>query len=155
MQIIEKPANWRFNDGGRKEAGYKGEARDCGARAVAIALELPYGIVWEEIWRLMKDEPLAKKRQAKIASNGKYTPDTGIFHQHLRSYLKSKGWKWVATMGIGTGCQIHLKSSELPQGRIICRVTRHFTAVVDGIINDTHDCTRAGTRCVYGYYIKA
>jgi hypothetical protein len=25
---------------------------------------------------------------------------------------------------------------------------------VDGIINDTYDCSREGTRCVYGYFTK-
>jgi hypothetical protein len=24
--------------------------------------------------------------------------------------------------------------------------------VIDGVIHDTHDCSRNGTRCVYGYY---
>jgi hypothetical protein len=25
--------------------------------------------------------------------------------------------------------------------------------VIDGVLHDTHDCTRGGTRCVYGYWI--
>jgi len=27
-------------------------------------------------------------------------------------------------------------------------------AVIDGVINDTYDCSREGTRCVYGYWEK-
>ncbi len=30
---------------------------------------------------------------------------------------------------------------------------RHYTAVIDGVINDTHDPSREGTRCVYGYWV--
>ena len=37
--------NYKHNDGGRKAAGYKGVAGDCGARAMAIALQLDYKAV--------------------------------------------------------------------------------------------------------------
>ena len=57
-------------------------------------------------------------------------------------------------MRIGTGCKVHLKSDELPIGRIIVRLSKHVCAVIDGVINDTYDCSREGTRCVYGYYKK-
>lgn len=55
-------------------------------------------------------------------------------------------------MKIGSGCQVHLRASELPPGPLVVRVSRHLTAVIDGVIYDTHDCSRAGTRCVYGYF---
>lgn len=32
--------------------------------------------------------------------------------------------------------------------------SKHLAAVVDGVLHDTYDCTREGTRCVYGYYVK-
>jgi hypothetical protein len=49
---------------------------------------------------------------------------------------------------------VHLKESELPSGRIIVAVSKHLTAVINGEIHDTYDCSREGTRCVYGYYVK-
>lgn len=148
-------STWIYNDGGRVDAGYKpAKARDCAVRAIAIATQKPYDEIWHDLYVVMKDVPLMSKQQARIASEKKYEPDSGVFHQHLAHYLKSKSWKWVPTMSIGSGCKTHLKASELPAGRIICRVTRHFVAVVDGIIQDTHDCSRGGTRCVYGYYIN-
>lgn len=55
-------------------------------------------------------------------------------------------------MGVGTGCKVHLRAAELPKGRLIVRVSRHLVAVLDGMIHDTHDCSRDGTRCVYGYW---
>jgi hypothetical protein len=57
-------------------------------------------------------------------------------------------------MGIGTGCKVHLRDGELPMGRLIVKVSKHVVAVIDGVINDTHDPSRNGTRCVYGYYTK-
>lgn len=55
-------------------------------------------------------------------------------------------------MGIGTGCRVHLRADELPVGRIIVAVSKHYAAVVDGVLRDTFDCSREGTRCVYGYW---
>jgi hypothetical protein len=62
--------------------------------------------------------------------------------------------KWTPTMQIGLGCKVHLKPDELPQGRLVVCVSRHYTAVIDGVIHDNHDCSRDETRCVYGYYTK-
>jgi hypothetical protein len=55
-------------------------------------------------------------------------------------------------MGIGTGCSVHLRANELPPGRLIVSVSKHLVGVIDGVIHDTHDCSRAGDRCVYGYF---
>jgi hypothetical protein len=49
---------------------------------------------------------------------------------------------------------MHLRVGEVPEGRLIVRLSHHLTAVLDGVIRDTHDPSRAGTRCVYGYFSK-
>ena len=33
------------------------------------------------------------------------------------------------------------------------RLSGHLAAVIDGVVHDIHDCSRDGTRCVYGYFI--
>ena len=38
-------------------------------------------------------------------------------------------------------------------GRLVVSLSRHWTAVIDGVIFDTHDPSRRGTRCVYGYWL--
>jgi hypothetical protein len=48
---------------------------------------------------------------------------------------------------------VHLHPDEPPKGRLIVAV-RHYTVVIDGVLHDTHDCTRGGKRCVYGYWRK-
>ena len=45
-----------YDDGGRAAAGYKGEAEDCVARAIAIAGCLDYRVVYDRINRIAKDE---------------------------------------------------------------------------------------------------
>lgn len=64
------------------------------------------------------------------------------------------GGVWVPRMQIGSGCKCHLRANEIPMtGRIVCNVSKHVCAVVDGVLNDTHDCSRRGERCVYGYWV--
>jgi hypothetical protein len=58
-------------------------------------------------------------------------------------------------MHIGSGCQVHLRREELPAGRLVVQASKHVVAVIDGVIHDTHDSSRDGTRCVYGYWSVA
>jgi len=47
---------FRTNDGGRREAGWKGKnAGDCVPRAIAVALDLQYRDVRSELDRLTKE----------------------------------------------------------------------------------------------------
>lgn len=134
---------WTYHDGGRKDAGFKGETGDCGVRAVAIALRIPYSIVYDAANAMGKME---RRRTKKSSARN------GIWTKTLNEMVAPHGWVWVPTMGIGTGCKVHLRASELPSGRLIVRVSGHYVAVIDGVIYDTSDCSRGGTRCVYGYW---
>ena len=142
--------NFTYNDGGREAAGFKGSAGDCVCRAIAIAADLPYQEVYERLadgnakQRKSKHD---KEARSKSARNGINTT-----RKWFKDYMVELGFKWVPTMEIGSGCKVHLRADELPAGRLVCNVSRHYVAVVDGIIQDTHDCSRAGTRCVYGYW---
>jgi hypothetical protein len=55
-------------------------------------------------------------------------------------------------MKIGQGTTVHLRTEELPTGRLVVRLSGHLCAVIDGVIHDTHDPSRQGTRCVHGYW---
>jgi hypothetical protein len=132
-----------YNDGGRAAAGYKGHTGDCVCRAIAIAAELPYQQVYDTL------NELAKERKAR-----KSAARTGVARKVYDVYIRSLGMTWRPTMAIGSGCRVHLRASELPAGRIICRLSRHIVAVVDGVLHDTYDCSREGDRCVYGYYAR-
>lgn len=132
---------WTYNDGGRSAAGYKGTARDCAVRAIAIATGTDYRTVYKALHRLATEMNVPKP-----------SPRTGVSRAVSARYLKELGWHWTPTMGIGTGCRVHLRPDELPGGPLVARVTRHVCAVIDGVVHDTHDPTRDGTRCVYGLW---
>lgn len=140
---------YQFNDGGRRRAGYKGRTADCFVRAIAIALELPYQEVYDELFRMQK------KLAERYGRKGSASPRNGVYKVVAGEFLAQRGWKWTPTMFIGKGCKVHLKADELPSGRIICQVSRHVVAVVNGVINDTYDCSRQGSRCVYGFWNKS
>lgn len=138
-----------YDDGGRANAGFKGATGDCVCRAIAIATELPYKEVYKLINDFGKKEKITKKHKTRSSAR------TGVRIKTIRKVLKSLGWEWIPTMLIGQGCKVHLDSDELPNGRIICSVSGHEVAVIDGVIHDTYDCSRDNSRCVYGYYRKA
>jgi len=144
------------NDGGRAAAGYKGDAGDCVTRAIAIATGKPYKEVYDRIHAMTAE--YAEKRRTKVARaikrKGTSSPRDGVFRDVYDQYLKDLGWEFIPTMSFGSGCTTHLKADELPAGIIITRLSRHLCAVIDGIIHDTHNPSRGGTRCVYGYYAK-
>ena len=138
------------NDGGRKTAGYKSEAGDCVARAIAITAQLPYQEVYDTL-----AEGNANQRRSKHTPKQQRSASNGIFvkRKWFRDYMKSLGFEWVATMQIGSGCKVHLAADELPMGRLVVSVSRHYTSVIDGVLNDISDCSRNGKRCVYGYWM--
>ena len=133
-----------YNDGGRAAAGYKGTTGDCVVRAVAIGTGLPYQEVYDKLSEGCKNE---RKSKSSSARNGVNTNRVWF-----KNYMKSLGWVWTPTMRIGSGCKVHLREAELPMGRLIVSVSRHYVAVIDGVINDLYDCSREGNRCVYGYW---
>lgn len=148
--VLWRELSWKYDDGGRKAAGYQGTANDCVTRAVAIATQLPYQQVYELVNVHSSRERMTRQRQKR----GKSTARKGVRKPTTRRILTALGWKWTPTMRIGQGCKVHLREGELPLGRLIVAVSRHLTAVIDGVIHDTHDPSREGTRCVYGYWSK-
>lgn len=132
-----------YNDGGRAEAGYIGDTRDCVCRAIAIAAQRPYKEVYDLINKYAKNERITKRNPKR--SNAR----TGCRKETAQKILKHYGFTWVATMHIGQGCTVHLRESELPKGRIVCNLSGHFAAVIDGVLHDTYDCTRDGSRILF------
>lgn len=135
-----------FNDGGRKSAGFKGAAGDCVTRAITIATGKSYQEVYDAINAASVGERTGRRKRGTSSAR------TGVYKRTSRNYIASLGWRWTPTMQIGSGCKVHLRADELPSGRLIVVVSKHMVAVIDGVIHDTFDCARGGTRCVYGYW---
>jgi hypothetical protein len=139
---------FQYDDGGRAEAGFKGSTDDCAVRAIAIATGLPYREVYDGINEAAQSERTGKRKRGK--SNAR----TGVYRVTAHKYLKALGWEWTPTMTIGSGCKVHLRADELPAGRLILSLSKHYAAFIDGTLRDNHDSSRGGTRCVYGYWTR-
>ena len=147
---------WNYNDGGRENAGYKGITGDCVTRAIAIATGRDYQTVYDDLTTLTKTyvETHNNKVSRSIIRRKNFTPRRGVHKPVYMQYLKDLGWEWTPTMLIGQGVKVHLKADELPKGAVIARVSKHITAIIDGVIQDTGNPSRGGTRAVYGYWTK-
>ncbi|QEG37711.1 hypothetical protein [Bythopirellula goksoeyrii] len=142
------------HDGGRSDAGYRGKAGDYVIRAIAIAAGLSYLLVYAELRR--RNEHFRRTSRCRAARRMKSsTPRNGTNKRVYDPYLLDLGFTWTPTMGIGTGCRFHLHPDELPTGRLVVRLSGHLAAVIDGTLYDTKDCSRGGTRCVYGFYQRS
>jgi|APSaa5957512535_1039671.scaffolds.fasta_scaffold30325_2 hypothetical protein len=143
---------FKYNDGGRESAGYKGHTGDCVARAIAIATQTPYQEVYDALHSMSRHWKGWSKTAKNIRENP--SPRTGTHVPVAQAYLKSKGWEKV------TG-NVKLDDTKFKKGTYICSVRRHYTVVKDGVINDTHDCqmthgffAEKTTRTVFHHYVK-
>lgn len=171
---------FEYDDGGRRAAGFTGSTGDCVVRAVAIATEQPYQAVYNALSDGCRTQRLGKRKvRNSSARNG-----VNVKRKWFRDYMGRLGWKWTPTMHIGSGCTVHLTDGELPNGRLIVAVSKHYCAVIDGVVHDIYDpqreihCSRLLTateplkshgfthiggrfahsiqrRCVYGYWSKS
>lgn len=141
-----------YDDGGRAAAGFKGSAGDCVARAAAIVTGRPY----LEIYQMFADGAgNERKSRGRSARNGIHTT-----RKWFKAAMQKLGFVWTPTMKVGIGCKVHLHDGELPPGRLVVAVSKHYTAVIDGVVRDTHNPQRATIwsdgritrRCVYGYW---
>jgi hypothetical protein len=142
--MMRTPLPFVPSDGGRAAAGFKGKTGDCACRALAIASKHPY----MECYELLLELSLRERRSAKDRSH----PRTGVWVPTFRKAAAAMGLLWTPTKLIGSPETVHLAEGELPMGRLICRVSRHYVAVVDGVVHDTHDPCRDGDRIVYGFW---
>jgi len=103
-------------------------------RAIAISTERDYLEVYNDLKRVSGE-----------------SPRNGVKNSVIRDYLRN--YPFTSCVGIGTGTKVHVKKSELPnEGRYILRLSGHLVAYIDGVLYDSYDSSREGTRAVYGYW---
>ena len=153
--------NFTYDDGGRKAAGYKGDdVGDCIVRAIAIIEKAVRGGDKGEVYNRVYHDLYARgraylstRRNPKMRRRSA-SPRSGVYKDVFRPYLLSLGYSWEPYMSIGSGCTVHLATGEVqPDDYVIARVSKHMCAILHGVMHDTHDCSRHGTRCVYGIFI--
>lgn len=140
-----------YNDGGRRETGKENNARDCVVRAIAIISGEPYNVVHQAL-----SEGTGVQRASKRTPKRTATADNGINTQRkwFKDYMASLGFVWHPTMKVGQLSRTRLNKTDLPQGKIIVALKKHYTAVINGQLHDTYDCSNNGQRVVLGYWSK-
>lgn len=138
------------NDGGRAAAGYSGTTGDCVCRAVVIAS----GRSYQEVYGVLANGNVTERRTKRSRKPRQRSAANGIRTKRkwFKDYMLSLGFTWHPIMTIGSGCTIHLRDGELPMGRLVVSLSKHVAAVIDGVLHDTYQDDRDGTRCVYGYW---
>jgi|TARA_R110000822_G_scaffold125773_1_gene260764 hypothetical protein len=133
---------FKYNDGGRADAGYKGHAGDCVPRSIIIANSLPYRKVRADLDAQVK---VMTGGLCQSTQNGTPTP---VAH----AYLTTLGWEAVPMVGSSI--------AEVPaRGTYIVYVKTkgHWTCIIDGVVHDTWKSyvtarTRDKLVRIYGYY---
>ncbi len=124
---------WQYNDAGRGNTKWRGTS-DCGVRAVALALNLPY----DNARKLCKEF-------TNIGRAGNRAISSGIYKDDLDLLMESFGWFYHKMPKKSYLCNI-------PQNiNAICDMPKHFVFVANGILQDTWDSTE---RQILGYWAK-
>jgi hypothetical protein len=130
------------NDGGRAAAGYIPIAGDSIARAIAIASQRPYAEIYD---RLTEGNKRSNANDSIIDTKRTW----------FKNYMRELGFEWVPCHAFHQGCRVHLRDGELPPGRLVVQLLKQSTAVIDGVLHDRYDISRAKKkfyRCVFGYW---
>lgn len=146
---------WVFDDGGRRDAGYRGTAGDCVVRAICIGIGEDYGVLYKQLaqenrdyWSALSARHQAKApmRAAKYAKQAVATARHGIPDPVWQALLTERGLE-----------RVHLpkgsRLTDLPIDRMVIAVLRrHLVAVDHGTIRDTFDSSYGYDRLAFSYW---
>lgn len=134
---------FKYNDGGRSLYFKASNVSDCAVRALAIASGRDYKEVYNE---------LKKLNNGVSCRNG--TP-TSVSSKWLKQndFITLSG-----IMEVGTGIKYHLCDEDLVDlikkyPVMVVQVSKHLTTIINGVLNDTYDCSRDGTRGIYKIWV--
>ena len=115
---------YQYHDGGRSEAGYRGEANDCVARALSIMTGESYQQVYLELARANKASGKARSARNPIRNE--------VWQPVYESYGLRK-------VKLPPGKRPTYSEAYERHGDCIVKTTKHVAAIVDGHLRDTFD----------------
>ena len=118
-----------YNEGGRGEH-YKGLVGDCVCRAITIATELPYDVVYNALFDIAKNYKGNSKVAKRIRLNP--SPRNGCYNEVAIEFLKALNIEEVRG-------KLKVNDQMFYEGRYAVYVRRHWLAIIDGVVNDTWD----------------
>lgn len=123
---------WIKNTGGRERYYKATNVRDCVTRAIAIANNMDYKTTYKMMWEYQGE-----------------SPRNGVYPEATDKCLFDLGWEYKDL----AKQRIRMNEFEFPNGIIICRIKGHITTIIDGVINDTWNCSIKNP-VVIGYWHK-
>ena len=132
--------SYEYDDGGRRDAGYKGDTGDCVVRAIAIVTGKPY----KEVYRVMATE---MKAHGYTASGNAYaTSEKKLKTPRKRGQLtvrkvqdKVKGMFGFKKVSLSRGVRPTFEEAHREYGDCLASTTKHVVALKDGALRDTWD----------------
>ncbi len=132
--------DYRYDDGGRAAAGYRGDTGDCVVRAIAICAREDYRAVYRTMAEHMK-------RNGYAASGNAYaTRESNRNTPRRRGQLTARRVQRRVLEAYGFR-RVRLPAGERPTfteahhrfGDCVVGTARHMAAIVDGALQDTFD----------------
>lgn len=105
----------QYNDGGRSEVTAIHSKHDCVVRAVAIAASIAYPVAYNLLYDMFP----------AIGKEG-----VNVYDPAFLDFMRGLGFIYVAG-----NCAMQ----DIPEGRVIACTTGHYTAIIDGVIQDVRD----------------
>lgn len=125
-----------YDDGGRKEAGFRGGASDCLTRAIAILTKRPYGEVYKEVgdyfdeagWSRSGARGVFTRRSGR--TRNAYTVQKRLIHEFgfIKVPCKLPDGRWPT-----------LTQAWNEFGDHMFTTTKHIAAIADGALRDCTD----------------
>jgi len=141
---------FRKDDGGRSAAGFRGTANDCGVRAAAIVTQSDYRSTYDALYALQKAFRGNSRKKAVKAKSA--SPRKGVWKEVMDDYMTKAGAAWVPMAGIGGDIvRVADVAKRWSRGRIVMRLARHYSAMIDGVNVDTWP--QHPNKRVYGAWI--
>jgi len=130
--------DYKYDDGGRSDAGYKGHTGDCVTRAIAIATGQDYETVRSDLMDTT-EKIRAKSKARHIKRLKSNSVRDGVHKEIYVDYLKSLGWTRTACIKVGSKDRKKLTTNNLPKGNVIVEVQKHLMASIDHVVHDAFD----------------
>ena len=136
-----------YADGGRSKY-FKGSARDCGVRALALFTGEDYKELYNSLSDFQRNlKPFQRKTKKHLAFikrvNTQNSPRTGTFSEVLKLFIEQKGYNCSYTKEAR-------KLDHFGNGTYLVKVRTHLVTIKEGILYDTWDSRKrpAGTNSI-------
>ena len=127
---------FHYNDGERKDAGFRGMTGDCLFRAIAIATGLPYLDVYSNVSSTMKNHGYRASGNAYLQTRALRKPGMLPVRAVQSLVLMDYGF---AKVPLPPGPRPTYAQAFQQYGTCIVSTKGHVTALMDGALQDTFD----------------